>query len=145
MPSGNSTDWIDRLQDIRDGDSIADTLQRILILPIVAFFVQAANAVEALFDVFIVPVRQFIGGIGAMIGSLFGLEGQVGISGIIDAGAAATAQEVSVFGIFSFPASVAIILLTGAIVAWYLTRKSSSDFIPWTFTDFPLIGTEEEE
>lgn len=138
------TRWIDRLNDISSVDNLDGALTRLLFLPIAAFFVQAANAVEAISNVVISPVGAFAEGVVSVVESLFGTGPASGISGIIEAGADATATDIGIFGIGGFPISLGIIFAGGFIIAWYLQRDETSDLIPFTFTDIPFVGTEEQ-
>jgi len=134
-----STDWISRLNGIAAVDDLDGAVTRLFLLPIVAFFVQAANVVEAIFSLIGDPLLALGTGIGGILDSITG-----GASEIINAGAAASATDVSIFGLFGFPLGLGIALGGGLVLAWYLGREVTSDTIPFTFTDLPLVGVDED-
>ncbi|TKX78434.1 hypothetical protein EXE53_21165 [Halorubrum sp. SD626R] len=111
-----------------------------LFLPIAAFFIQAANAVEAISNVFISPLGAFSDNLAAIVTALLG----DGAAGIIEAGAEASQADVSVFGIGGFPVALGVALSGAFILSWYLSRQDTSDTIPFSFTDIPFIGVEED-
>ncbi|WP_435099601.1 hypothetical protein [Halarchaeum sp. P4] len=64
---------------------------------------------------------------------------------IVISGSEATAASVAQFELFGLPLGTAILLFTFAIIAWYLRRPSTSDFLPGTFWDSPFTGVQEED
>ena len=140
MSASGGTDWIDRLNDVSRVQDIDGALTRLLFLPIAAFFVQAANAVEAISDVVIQPLGAFADGLVSLVGAILG----DGAADVIRAGAQATQADISVFGIASLPVSFLIVLGSAYILSRYLTETSTSDLIPFSGTDIPFIGFSEE-
>jgi hypothetical protein len=134
------TSWISRLNEVGQIQDLDGALTRLLFLPIAAFFIQAANAVEATSNVIISPLGAFADGLGSIVTSLLG----DGAAGIIEAGAEASQADVSVFGIGGFPVSLAVVFAGALVVSWYLSRQDTSDTIPFSFTDIPFIGVEED-
>ena len=137
--SDSGTNWISEVEDIR-GSNLSSTIEKLLLLPVLALFLQLANALEAIFNVFIVPISALIDGIAQFIGSLFG-----GISQVIGAGAAGTAQNVQQWFVLSLPVAVGVILLIAMMVAWYTDQDYTSDLIQFTSTDVPFVGNDEED
>jgi hypothetical protein len=137
--SGDGTDWVSRLNDVSQINDLDSALTRLLFLPIAAFFVQAANAVEAISRVVIDPVDALATGVQSFVISLLG-----GSADIVQSGADTTAADVSVFGIGAFPIALGIVFVSAFILANYLEREESSDLIPFTFTDIPLVGVDED-
>jgi hypothetical protein len=138
--SGSSgTDWISEVGRVRES-SLGGTIEKLLLLPILAFFLQLANVLEAIFDLFIVPINTLISGIAEFLGSLFG-----GIAQVLSAGAAGTAQNVQQWFVLSLPVAVAVVVLVAMIFAWYTDQDFTSDLIPFTSTDVPFIGNDEED
>lgn len=133
------TDWIGKLNEVSKINDLDSALTRLLFLPIAAFFVQFANAVEAISRILIDPARAFAAGVQSIVLSLLG-----GSADIIGAGADASAGDVSVFGLFAFPFSLLIVFVAAFILANYLEREETSDLIPFTFTDIPFFGVEEQ-
>lgn len=139
MSASGGTDWIDRLNDVSRVQDIDGALTRLLFLPIAAFFVQAANAVEAISDVVINPLGAFADGLVSLVEAILG----DGAADVISAGAEATQADISIFGIASLPVSFLIVLGTAFILANYLQNDETSDLIPFSFTDIPFIGVQE--
>jgi hypothetical protein len=142
--SSDGTDWINRLNSVTQINDLDSALTRLFFLPIAAFFVQSANAVEAFSRILIDPAVAFASGVQSIVFSLLGGPDSTGISGVIEAGSSATAGDINVFGFFALPVSLVIVFGSGAIIALYLRRQSTADLIPFTFTDIPLLGVEEQ-
>lgn len=145
---GESTDWIERLNDISTIDSstkTSDAFTRLLFLPIIAFFAQLADLTEAIFDLVITPLETLADGSDALITNLIGSGDGTGAAGIIADGVSATSGDISLFGIVGFPASILIALGGLILVAVFLSRDETSDILPGTFTDLPIIGVDEDE
>ena len=136
----DGTDWVGRLNDVGQVENIDGALTRLLFLPIAAFFIQAANAVEAISNVFIDPLAAFADGLGGIVTALLG----DGAADIIRAGAEASQTDISVFGIGGFPVALGVALSGAFVLSWYLSRQDTSDTIPFSFTDIPFIGVEED-
>jgi cytosine/uracil/thiamine/allantoin permease len=62
--------------------------------------------------------------------------------GLVDSSTQATAQAVNNLSILSLPAAIGVILVTFFIINLYLGRRSTSDLVPGSFTDF--IGGADE-
>jgi len=139
-------DWIERLNELEDtvggeGDSsLVNVVERVLLLPLIAFFLQLANALEAILDVFIVPTNELIDGSTQFLTATFD-----GVENIIQSGAEASAGGVEGFGLVGFPLAQAVVLLGGAVIALFLLLGPTGDTAPFTFTDIPFVGTEEED
>jgi hypothetical protein len=138
-------DWIQKLQDLRGDRPTSDVIVDLLLLPVVAFFLQLANVLEAILNLIIVPLGTMIDGVEAFLSSLFGIGDVFGGSDIISEAARISASKVEVFGLFSFPVGVALFLSVLALIAGYLRWEATGDTVPGIFTDLPLVGTEEEE
>lgn len=131
--------WITRVENIRGDGGLAGTIEKVLLLPVVAFFLQLANALEAILNVVIVPTQALAAGIGDFLGSLFG-----GVAQVLSAGAAGSAQNVQEWFVLSFPVAMGVVIAVAMIMAWYTDQNYTSDLIPFTSTDIPLIGNDEE-
>jgi hypothetical protein len=81
----------------------------------------------------------FAGGVESIVVSFLG-----GSAEIIGAGADASAGDVSVFGIGAFPIGLLIVFVGAFVLANYLEREETSDLLPFTFTDIPFFGVEEQ-
>lgn len=66
---------------------------------------------------------------------------------VVITGSETSAEAVTRFDLFGLPIGVAILLLSFALVAVYLSEERTSDFLPGTFTDYlgGLIGIDEED
>lgn len=140
MSASGGTDWISRLNDVSSIESLDSALTRLLFLPIAAFFVQLANGVEAISQIIISPALELGAGVASIANALLG-----GSAEVISAGAATSASDVSVFGIGAFPIGIGIAFLAAFLIANFLQQGETSNLIPFTFTDIPLLGVEEEE
>jgi len=136
----DGTDWIGRLNDVSTVDDLDGALTRLLFLPITAFFVQAANAVEAISRIIVDPAQAFGSGVQALVTAMLG-----GSADVLSAGADASASDVGLFGIAGQPVSLVIVFASAYILAAYLSAEPTSDLIPFTFTNIPFIGNEEDE
>lgn len=138
--AGGGTDWVDRLNAVSSVDDIDGAFTRLFFLPITAFFVQASNAVEAISNVIIAPLGTFASGLEAIVQSLLG----DGAAEIIEAGAEASAADISVFGIASFPVGLGIAFVGAFVISLYLSNQDTSDLLPFSFSDIPFLGVEED-
>lgn len=143
----NGDDAISKLKELNTTDSpnAGKILLLAFILPIVQFFSKGAEAIGALMDVFIVPVQTFIEGIGQLMIAIL-----AGAAGIVGAASGASAESFrsgifSTLGPFAFPLGIATVLMGALVMNYYLRLEQTSDLIPFSGTDFPLIGAEEEE
>jgi len=135
----NDTDWISKLNDLSQVNDLESAFTRLLLLPIAAVFVQLSNAVEAVSNVIILPVRQFGESLIDVVDAIIG-----GPADIVEAGVAASVGDVNVFGIGGFPVALMVVFLGAFIISWYLGRDESSNFIPFSFTDLPFVGVDED-
>jgi hypothetical protein len=140
-PDDGGTDYISRLNDLAsvDTDNLSQSVTKLVLLPIVAFFGSMAAAVEAGADVVILPLRALAEGAAGVLDGLLGGGGD-----IIEAGAQATAAGTDVFGILAYPIGIAIVLAGAYLLAAYLSEEETSDLLPFTTTDIPFLGSEEE-
>ena len=100
---------------------------------------------QAVFDVLIIPIQAFTDAIGRLIEAIFGSPAD-----IVIAGADASADSIGpggewAIGPFSFAIGVGSVLLAGLLIARYLQEDETSDLLPFTFSDFPGVGVEEDE
>ena len=137
--SGGGTDWISRLNDVSSVEDIDGALTRLLFLPIAAFFVQAANAVEALSRIVIDPAIAFGAGVGDLVNSIFG-----GSVNILDAGSSATVADISFFGIGGFPIALGVVFIAAYGLARYTDQEETGNLLPFVPFDVPFIGNDEE-
>lgn len=138
--ASDDTNWISQLNELTKIEDTSNALTRLLFLPIIAFFTQAANLTEEIFDLLIEPLGQLGTSVSAFISNTIG--GAAEIAGV---GARVSADNLGIFGIGGFPVSVVVGVSVFLIVALYLSRDESSDLLPGTFTDLPLIGVDEDE
>lgn len=106
---------------------------------------EAIRAFQALVSVFVEPVQSLAGGAAGIVTAFLG-----GISSIIRQGAETTVatlapQATWAVGPLTFGFSVAAAGGGLFVMALLLEQGPTSDAIPGTFTDFPLIGTDEED
>jgi hypothetical protein len=142
--SASGDDWIARLNRLSDveQESLQSAVTKLVIAPVAAFFLGLASSVEAVLDLIILPVEALGINAAGFVESVIG-----GASGIVDAGAAMSASEVSIFGILSFPAGIAIAGLGSLVLAWFLQRRATGDTFLFGGIDIPtdVIGSDEDE
>lgn len=132
------------LSDSRFGNNLGRILRGGIGGILLALAAGAAAGVDAVFSVFINPVRAFATQLGNIVGSYLG-----GIAGIIRAGAITTQQSLLpgaawAVGPLTFIFSIGVVGAAAYIMVQVLSIPGTSDTIIGSGTDFPLIGTEEE-
>ena len=131
---------LDRLKDLQEVDDLDSALTRLFILPIAAFFFQMTDLIDAGFGVLIDPLTAFASALVDIVDQIIG-----GPADIVGAGVEATSGDISVLGLFAFPGSLAIALAGGFVVALFLSADITSDTLPFSFTDLPGLGVDEDE
>lgn len=114
--------------------STTEALRRGIVSWILAVTFSIVSGLQTLFEFLLLPFTIGIEIIQASVVT-FILEP----FGIVPAGADVTAQEISVFGVFALPLSVAIALGTLVIVVLYLRLGITSNFLPGLFVDNRII------
>ncbi|MBV0925020.1 hypothetical protein KTS45_12515 [Halomicroarcula limicola] len=138
--------WINKLNDIAstEGSSLTNVVPKAMLLPVIAFFTSAANAIGAAFNVPIATFDGFSAGVGELTSGLLEGPGQ-----ILSAGATESAQSLSQgvwaqFGPLTFPIAVGVVVLAAIVVARARENPATGNFLPGVPFDVPFIGTEEE-
>lgn len=143
MANGDD-DWIERLNRLSDveTENLQSAVTKLVIAPMAAFFLGLASSIEAVMDLIILPLEALGLNAAGFVESVIG-----GASDIVDAGAAVSATEVSLFGILSFPAGIAIAGLGSLVLAWFLQRRATGDTFLFGGIDIPtdVIGSDEDE
>jgi hypothetical protein len=152
--SGDSNP-IERLKSLGSitEDQAGRSVFLLILLPIAQFAFGVTDLLRAAFDLFIVPLRSFIDGIGALILAVIG-----GAADIVNAGSGAAAQAFltgiwGALGPFAYPAAIGTIVIGAFVLARGLQEQETSDTIFGLFSatdwpDLPLIGNigaEEED
>lgn len=132
---------ISRLKSLAsvETSSLDQAVTKIVLLPILAFFFQFAEAIRATFSVVIDPLFALGAGAAEFLDAVIG-----GGADVVSAGAAASAAGISVFGILGYIIGLAVVLAGAYLLGQYLTQDETSDVIPFTSTDIPLIGADED-
>jgi hypothetical protein len=141
--SGGGTDWIQRLKDLSSVStgSLRQSVTKLILLPIAAFFVQASNAIEAISNLVIEPVTAFGQGLASLVNSILG-----GAGSIVGSGAEASAAGVDVFGILGFLIALVVVAGGAFIIANLAEQEETGNLgIPFSTTDIPFVGSEEDE
>jgi len=138
-----------RLQGLKNAASInrgnlKNVVGVLFLLPIYAALTSIADIIDAIAGFPIAIMDAMSTGIGALINSL--LENP---AAILDASAAETIRSLTSgvwaqFGPLTWPLGTGVILLSGYLVSMYLEEDETSDIVPYSFTDIPFVGTEEE-
>lgn len=97
-----------------------------------------ALGVDAVFQVFVNPTVALANELAALVSAYIPAD-------IISAGSSVTQGALAQFGIFAYPIAMIVMSAGLYVLAQLLEREFSSNLIPFSLTDFPLIGTEEEE
>lgn len=106
---------------------------------------QGINATTAIFNVFIKPVAQLATDSAGLVNSIVG-----GAGDIIDQGVRTSVLSIApgatwAIGPLTAAASIAVVGVMLYVLGRVLALGVTSDAIPFTFTDFPLIGVDETE
>lgn len=130
---------LDTLEDAADTGNISGALVALIFIPIVAFFEQLANAVDAGANLIIAPLNATGDGIANLMGAITG-----GAGDIVDAGAVATAQSFTQgpWGPLSYAGAIAAVIAGAYVFNWYRNMEETPDLLPFSGTDLPLIGDE---
>lgn len=141
-PDGGGTDYIERLRGLASisTDSLSQSVTKLVLVPIAAFFFSLAAAIEAGANVIILPLQSFAAGVANFLDGLLG-----GAGDIVGSGAASSAAGTDVFGILAFPVGIAVTLAGAYIFAAYLSEEDTADLLPFTNTDLPVLGNEDGE
>lgn len=138
----------DRLKGLRElastpRDNLRNVVALMFLLPIYEFFRSSADAIQAIMNIFIQPINAFAAGLEGLVDALLG-----GPVGILDTGATVSQQSLqegvwAQFGPFTFTVAVVVVLSALYILAQYREHPETSDFLPGSSTDIPLIGSDE--
>jgi hypothetical protein len=109
---------------------------------LLAVSVAAITGVQQILDLMVVTPVDVVTDIARTAGDSL-VEGPLGI---VDAGSAASANDVGEFGFLAVLVAIALVLASLYMVSQYLEREDTSDLIPGIFTDVvPFVGVDEEE
>lgn len=141
MAPDDGTDWIQKLNDLASvpTSSLEQSVTKLVLLPIASFFIGLATAIEVGFSVVTSPMRAIANGVSEFMYSLLG-----GAADIVGAGSAASAAGIGVFGILGYIVGLAVVLGGAYLLGQYLTQDETSDLIPFTSTDIPFLGADED-
>jgi hypothetical protein len=108
-----------------------------------AVFFGVIDSIGALFSVPIKALSAFGRAMEQIVIATFGAPGEFLVAGW--RGAIASFQPGGSFyiGPFTPILAMAVFLAVAWMVSQYLELEATSDLIPWSFTDVPLLGTEE--
>lgn len=126
-------------------DSIGGVVGGGLAGAFLAFFVSGINLLQALFDILIQPLGALGQGAGDVVAAIVG-----GAADIIEQGAQTTIATIApgaqwAVGPLTF--GFGILAAGGGLVVlgWMLSLEVTSNLIPFTFTDVPFFGVDEED
>lgn len=137
----------DRLTEIGEAvnsGKIEGVIFGLVVLPLVELSYGIGNLISAIFGVFINPLDAFGDSLGNLVGSLIG-----GPATILDTAAQVTAQSFqsgpwAQWGPLTWSVGVASILAGAYLVTLYLKEEETSDWLPYSFTDLPFLGSDED-
>lgn len=112
---------------------------------ILAFFEQVIRFMLAIVDFFLVPLTTFTGQLGNIIIAFVG-----GAARIITQGAVTSVESIAptgafALGPFTFAEGIGAAALGLFAMVIVLSLAPTSDLIPFSFTDFPLLGVDEDD
>lgn len=112
---------------------------------ILAMTALGIDYLQAIATVLTAPLRALGVNLGALVGSYVG-----GAAGIIRTGAETTQQallpgQVWAVGPLTFAFSILAAVGGLFVMAWVLSLSPTSDLIPFSFTDIPGLGVDEDE
>jgi hypothetical protein len=141
MAPDGDTDWISRLNDLASlpTESLDQAVTKLVLLPIAALFISFAETIEAIFNLITQPLFAMGTSIAAFVEAVIG-----GGADIVSTGADASATGTQAFGILGFVVGLGVTLLGAYLLLQYLAQDETSDTIPFTATDLPFVGADED-
>jgi hypothetical protein len=138
----STTGWIDRLKGLSNiGDqTLGSSFTKLLLLPIAAFFISLADLVEAGFSILVNPLSALGINVGELIDNLVG-----GSAQLLGTGVQVSGGDLNIFGIAAFPLSFAIVAVVLFMLGWVLSQEDTSNLLPFTRADLPILGAEEDD
>jgi hypothetical protein len=112
---------------------------------ILAWASQGINAIVALTNIFITPVSRLGANLGQIVDAFVGGGARIIAQGVETAVLSTVPGAAWAIGPLTFATNI---IAAGAglfAMAWLLSQAPTSNLIPFSFTDFPLIGVDEEE
>lgn len=111
---------------------------------ILAFWVSSINFIQAIANFFLSPLGAFGDRLADVVNSFVG-----GGASIIEQGAVTTIQSIApgaTWAVGPLTFAFGVIAAAGGLfaMAWVLQQAPTSDLIPFSFTDVPGAGTDEE-
>lgn len=139
------TDRLTNVATAVNQNKIEGVIFGLVVLPLVEFAYGVANLISAILGVFINPLAAFGDGLGGIVDALLG-----GPATILNEAARVTANSFSSgvwaqWGPFTWAMGIISILLGSYAVSVYLRQEQTSDWMPYSFTDLPFLGTDEED
>lgn len=127
------------------GQSLAQILQSSIGGAMLALALMAISTVQSIFEVLTQPLDALGIELGNLVEALLG--GPIDIIGQGAASAVASLEPGGMFyvGPLTFPLAVVTALSGGYVLAKYLELEITSDTIPFSFTDIPFIGVDEDD
>lgn len=127
-----------------DTSGFRNVLALMFFLPLYEFFSSSADAIAAIFSVPIRMLESFSTGIASLTATLLGAPEIVLEAGATESARSLTTGIWAQFGPFSLTVAVGVMLSTGYLISWYLEQEQTGNLVPWSFSDVPLIGSDED-
>jgi hypothetical protein len=127
-------------------DGLGDVIESGLGGFLAAIFIGAVTVAQSLWGLFTTPVDRLATEIGGFLGSFVGGSGR-----IVSQGATTVVANISpggqwaFLGPFTFPASILIVGAGLYAMSQVLAIAPTGNLIPFTLSDIPLVGVDEEE
>lgn len=101
-------------------------------------FTAVAVGIEAITSVFVDPLVALATELGDLIQAYIPAE-------LMSDAVTTSADSLGQFGPLAYPAGMAIMAAGLYILSWLLSQEITSDLVPFSTTDWPVIGADEED
>lgn len=105
---------------------------------ITLIFQGVGEGVNAIVTLFVQPLFDLAGELGALIAAYIPNE-------LLSAAVEISANSLAVFGPLAYPVGIIIMAIGLFVLSRLLAAPWSSNLVPFSTTDWPIVGTEEEE
>lgn len=130
---------IDPVATVRnsDGDIVA-AIEGGIAGTMVVIFASIATGIESVFSVFTEPLYALAAELASLIAAYIPDE-------LMTAAVQSSASAVDQFGVWAYPIGMIVMAVGLLILSGLLSMEITSNLVPFSTTDWPIIGADEEE